>query len=66
MPEPGTGSEAPKGQPTGEHNTGSGVAFPTSDLPGTDHPDTAKPQAGVKGMEPKSETGTPAESKPSK
>ena len=59
-------TDVPTGQPTGEHNTPTGVAFPTSDLPGTDHPDTAKPQQGIKGMDPKSQTGSPASSKPSK
>jgi len=57
-------TDVPTGTPTGEHNTPTGVAFPTSDLPGTDHPDTAKPQAGVKGTEPAAITGTPAASKP--
>ena len=53
------------GTPTGEHNTPTGVAFPTSDLPGTDHPNApATDQQGIKGVDPKSETGTPAESKP--
>ena len=54
---------ADKNLPTDTHKTGSGVAFPTTDLPGTDHPNPpATDQQGVKGMDPKSETGTPAAS----
>jgi hypothetical protein len=53
-------------KPTGAKTSddGSSIAFPTSDLSGTDHPETAKPQEGVKGMEPASETGSKAESDP--
>ena len=51
-------------EPTGEHSTPTGEAFPTSDLPGTAHPNPgATDQQGIKGMDPKSQTGTPAESK---
>lgn len=50
--------------PDGARDTGEGVAFPTSDLPGTDHPETAKDQQGVKGMDPRSETGSRSESEP--
>lgn len=52
-------------QPTDAHKTSGGETFPTSDLPGTDHPNPGQTdQHGVKGMEPASKTGTPAESKP--
>lgn len=41
------------------------VKAPTSDLPGTDHPNPpATDQQGVKGMAPKSQTGTRSESEP--
>lgn len=41
----------------------SGVAFPTSDLPGTANPEPGKTdQQGVKGLEPASKTGTQGES----
>jgi hypothetical protein len=53
-------------QPTDTTKTDTGIKFPTTDLPGTDHPNPPKTdQQGVKGMDPKSETGTPAESEPS-
>lgn len=53
------------GTPTGEHNTPGGTAFPTTDLPGTDHPNPpATNQQGIKGVDPKSQAGTPSESKP--
>lgn len=54
-------------KPTGAKvsDDGSAVSIPTTDLPGTDHPNPpATDQQGVKGMEPKSETGTQAESEP--
>ena len=51
-------------EPTGEHATPTGEAFPTSDLPGTANPVPGKTdQQGIKGADPKSQTGTPAESK---
>lgn len=51
-----------KVSPDGEH-----MEFPTRDLPGTDHPNPPKTdQQGIKGVDPKSETGTPSESTPSK
>ena len=41
------------------------VEAPTEDLPGTDHPNPpATDQQGVKGMGPRSETGSPSESRP--
>lgn len=48
--------------PTDARDTGDGVAFPTSDLPGTDHPETAPDQQGVKGVDPGA--GSQAESEP--
>lgn len=50
--------------PTGARDTGDGVAFPTSDLPGTDHPETAPDQQGIKGQDPASQTGSQEESEP--
>lgn len=50
-------------KPTDAHGTAEHVEFPTSDLPGTANPDPPKTdQQGVKGLDPKSETGTQAES----
>lgn len=50
--------------PTDTERHGGTTTFPTEDLPGTSHPNPpATDQQGVKGMEPKSETGTQAESK---
>ncbi len=49
--------------PTDTHKTSEGLEFPTSDLPGTANPNPPKTdQQGIKGMDPKSETGTQAES----
>jgi hypothetical protein len=54
-------------EPTGTHPTSTGEAFPTSSLPGTAHPNPpATDQQGIKGTAPKSQTGTPAASKPPK
>jgi len=51
-------------EPTGEQSTPTGVEFPTTDLPGTDHPVPGKTdQQGIKGVDPKSQAGTPGESK---
>lgn len=50
-------------QPQDTHQTPTGEAFPTSDLPGTANPNPPKTdQQGVKGMDPKSETGTQRQS----
>ena len=49
--------------PQDTEQTDTGIEFPTSDLPGTANPNPPKTdQQGVKGMGPKSETGTQAES----
>ena len=54
-------------EPTGTHPTPGGEAFPTTSLPGTAHPNPpATDQQGIKGVDPKSQTGTPAASKPPK
>jgi hypothetical protein len=51
--------------PEDTRKTSIGVEFPTTDLPGTDHPNPPKTdQQGIKGMDPKSETGTQGESEP--
>lgn len=51
-------------EPTGTEQKGNTTTFPTEDLPGTAHPNPpATDQQGVKGMDPKSQTGTQAESK---
>jgi hypothetical protein len=51
--------------PEDTRKTSTGIAAPTTDLPGTDHPNPpATDQQGIKGMDPKSETGTQAESEP--
>lgn len=51
--------------PEDTRQTPTGVAFPTTDLPGTDHPNPPETdQQGIKGMDPKSETGTQSESEP--
>ena len=50
-------------QPTDAKQSGGGESFPTSDLPGTAHPNPpATDQQGVKGLDPKSETGSQPES----
>lgn len=54
-------------KPTGAKvsDDGSAVNVPTTDLPGTDHPNPpATDQQGVKGMDNPAETGTPSESEP--
>lgn len=50
--------------PDGAKRDGGGVSIPTSDLPGTDHPETADDQQGIKGVDPRGETGTRSESEP--
>lgn len=54
---------ADKNLPQDTKQSGGHTEFPTSDLPGTANPNPPKTdQQGVKGMDPKSETGTQAES----
>jgi len=54
---------ADKNLPQDTHKTGTGVEFPTSDLPGTANPNPPNTdQQGVKGMDPNSETGTQGQS----
>lgn len=54
-------------KPTGSKvsKDGDSINFPSTDLPGTDHPNPpATDQQGVKGMDPKSQTGKQSESEP--
>ena len=49
--------------PQDAEKTPTGVEFPTSDLPGTANPNPPKTdQQGIKGMDPKRETGSQSES----
>jgi hypothetical protein len=51
-------------KPTDAQTQGGTTTFPTEDLPGTPNPNPPETdQQGVKGMDPKSETGTQEESK---
>lgn len=53
-----------QGLPEDTHTEGNSKVFPTEDLPGTAHPNPpATDQHGIKGMDPKSETGSQSESK---
>lgn len=58
-----TEPKMPDGATTGD--SGLHVQAPTEDLPGTDHPNPPQTdQQGVKGIDPRSETGSPSESRP--